>query len=103
MTRNDTIASLAVNAWINRGRVVWPGADLYRANLTKADLTGADLRGADLTGADLRVVNLSGANLSGCDLCWADLRWANLCGCDPFGAKIDLGNRTFTLNEDTAR
>jgi hypothetical protein len=36
MTRNDTIASLAVNAWINGGRVVWP-----EANLTECDLRGA--------------------------------------------------------------
>jgi len=81
MTRNETIASLAVNAWINGGRVFWPWADL---------------RGCDLSGADL-----SGANLSGCDLSECDLRGANLCGCDPFGAKIDLGNRTFTLTEET--
>lgn len=73
MTRNDTIASLAVNAWINKGRVVWPGADLR----------GADLRGADLTEADLTE---------------ADLRWAGL-----RGVKITLGRRTFTLTEETAR
>jgi len=88
MTRDETIASLAANAWINRGRVVWPGANLYRANLTKADLRWANLRGANLTGADLTECDLRGANLS---------------GCDPFGAKIDLGNRTFTLTEETAR
>ena len=58
MTRNDTLASLAVNAWINGGRVFWPKADLF-----EADLRGCDLR----------------------------------------GAKITLGNRTFTLNEETAR
>jgi len=63
MTRNETIASLAVNAWISGGRVVWP----------EADLRWADLSGCDLRGADLR------------------------------GAKITLGNRTFTLNEETAR
>jgi len=61
MTHNDTIASLAVNAWINGGLVVWP----------EADLRWADLFGANLTGADLTV------------------------------AKITLGNRTFTLNEET--
>ena len=63
MTRNETIASLAVNAWISGGRVVWP----------EADLRWADLSGCDLRGADLR------------------------------GAKITLGNRTFTLNEETSR
>jgi uncharacterized protein YjbI with pentapeptide repeats len=68
MTRNKTLASLAVNAWINRGRVVWPWADL---------------RGCDLSGADLRGANLREADLS--------------------GAKIELGNRTFTLNEETSR
>jgi uncharacterized protein YjbI with pentapeptide repeats len=78
MTRNDTLASLAVNAWINGGRVFWPKADLFEAELVGADLFEADLRGCDL---------------SGCDLRGADLR----------GAKITLGNRTFTLNEETAR
>ena len=58
MTPNDTIASLAVNAWINGGRVVWPEANLFGADLTEADLSRA---------------------------------------------KIDLGNRTFTLTEETAR
>jgi uncharacterized protein YjbI with pentapeptide repeats len=71
MTHNDTLASLAVNAWINRGRVVWPSADLFGADLYGANLFGADLFGANLTGADLTV------------------------------AKITLGNRTFTLNEET--
>jgi len=78
MTRNDTLASLAVNAWINGGRVFWPKADLFEAELVGADLFEAGLRGCDL---------------SGCDLRGADLR----------GAKITLGNRTFTLNEETAR
>ncbi len=70
---DDTIASLAVNSWINGGRVFWPKADLF-----EAELVGADLRGAELVGASLR---------------WADLS----------GAKITLGNRTFTLNVETAR
>ena len=43
MNRNDTIASLAVNAWINRNRVVWQGADLSGANLRGADLRGAKI------------------------------------------------------------
>ena len=83
MTRNDTIASLAVNAWINGGRVDWPGANLHGA-----DLTGCDLDRADMTECDLR-----GADLRGCYLNGVDLGWA----------KIDLGNRTFTLTEETAR
>jgi uncharacterized protein YjbI with pentapeptide repeats len=78
MTHNDTIASLAVNAWINGGLVVWPEADLRWADLYRADLSRANLTGADLHGA-----NLSEADLS--------------------RAKIDLGNRTFTLNEETER
>jgi len=49
MTRNETIASLAVNAWISGGRVVWPGADLTGADLFVADLSGANLFGAVLT------------------------------------------------------
>ena len=73
MTRNDTLISLAVNSWINGGRIVWPGANLFRANLRNAGLIGADLRNADLSGADL------------------------------IGAEITLGNRTFTLTEETAR
>lgn len=48
MTRNDTIASLAVNAWINRGRVVWPWADLRGCDLSGADLSGAYLHGAKI-------------------------------------------------------
>jgi uncharacterized protein YjbI with pentapeptide repeats len=83
MTRNETIASLAVNAWISGGRVVWP----------EADLRWADLSGSELREADLRRANLYGADLRGCDLR----------GCDLRGAKITLGNRTFTLNEETAR
>jgi uncharacterized protein YjbI with pentapeptide repeats len=73
VTRDETLASLAVNAWINRGRVVWPWADLRGC-----DLSGADLSGAYLHGANLREADLS-------------------------GAKIELGNRTFTLNEETSR
>ncbi|MFN9042933.1 MAG: pentapeptide repeat-containing protein, partial [Betaproteobacteria bacterium] len=85
---NDTIASLAVSAWINGGRVIWQeadllGADLSWVNLSGCDLFGADLRDGDLTGADLRGANLREADLS--------------------GAKIELGNRTFTLNEETSR
>lgn len=79
MNRKDTIASLAVNAWINGGRVVWPEADLTKADLYFADLRGANLIGATLTGANLREANLSGAYLR--------------------GAKIVLGKRTFTLEE----
>jgi uncharacterized protein YjbI with pentapeptide repeats len=48
MTRNETIASLAVNAWINRGRVVWPWADLRGCDLSGADLSGAYLHGAKI-------------------------------------------------------
>ncbi|MFN9042936.1 MAG: pentapeptide repeat-containing protein [Betaproteobacteria bacterium] len=84
MTRNDTIASLAVNAWINRGRVVWPWADLRGCDLSGADLSGADLSGCDLSGCDLFECDLSGADLSGAYL---------------HGAKIDFGGRTFTLKE----
>jgi len=73
MTRNDTIASLAVNSWINGDLVVWPKANLREANLRRADL---------------REANLFGANLR-----WADLR----------GATITLGNRTITPSEETAR
>jgi len=53
MTRNETIASLAVNAWISGGRVVWPEAVLTRANLSGCDLSGADLSGAYLHGAKI--------------------------------------------------
>ena len=88
MTRSDTIASLAVNSWINVGWVIVP----------RANLRGADLRWANLRGADLRWANLSGANLFGCDLTEADLR-----GARTSGARITLGNRTFTLTEETAR
>ena len=88
MTRNDTLASLAVNSWINRGRVIWPKADLF-----EADLRGANLRGAELFLTYLTGTDLSGCDLTGADLTGADLRWA----------KITLGNRTFTLNEGTAR
>ena len=73
MTRDEIIVSLAVNAWINGGRVVWPKADLTDAILTEASLTGANLTEADLYGADL------------------------------IGACITLGNRTLTLTEETAR
>ena len=38
MNRSDTIASFAVNSWINGGRVIWPEADLRGANLYGADL-----------------------------------------------------------------
>ena len=38
MSRSDTIASFAVNSWINGGRVIWPEADLRGANLYGADL-----------------------------------------------------------------
>jgi len=86
--RGDTIASLAVNSWINGDRVVWPDANLSGASLYVANLLDADLRWADLRGADLH-----GANLQG-----ADLRWATLSG-----ANITLGNRTITLNGETAR
>jgi len=48
MTRNETLASLAVNAWINRGRVVWPWADLFECDLSGADLHGAYLHGAKI-------------------------------------------------------
>ena len=47
MTRNDTIASLAVNAWINGGRVVWPEANLRGATLFECDLRRANLSRAD--------------------------------------------------------
>ncbi|MCA3750570.1 MAG: pentapeptide repeat-containing protein [Phenylobacterium sp.] len=83
LTRDETIASLAVNSWINGGRVVWPGADLSRANLPRADL-----RGAVLTGANLRGANLSGADLTGADLPRADLRGADLTGADLSGADL---------------
>jgi len=48
MTRNETIASLAVNAWINGGRVFWPWADLRGCDLSGADLSGAYLHGAKI-------------------------------------------------------
>ena len=48
MTRDETLASLAVNAWINRGRVVWPWADLRGCDLSGADLSGAYLHGAKI-------------------------------------------------------
>lgn len=83
MTRNDTIASLAVNSWINGGRVVWP----------KANLRWAGLSGCNLIGADLRRANLTGADLTG-----ADLRWTTLSG-----ATVTFGGRTFTLTEETVR
>jgi len=85
MTLNDTMISLAVNSWINGGRVVWPSA-----NLSGADLSHAYLRGANLSGA-----NLSGAYLIGADLSHADLRGAYL-----RGATVTLGNRTFTLKKE---
>ncbi|MFN8992840.1 MAG: pentapeptide repeat-containing protein [Pseudomonadota bacterium] len=88
MSRDHPIARLAVNAWISVGRVIWP-----KANLREADLTGVYLIEADLRGARLIDANLRGA----------DLRWADLRGADLSGAKITLGNRTFTLNEETAR
>jgi uncharacterized protein YjbI with pentapeptide repeats len=98
MTRSDTIASLAVNSWINVGWVIVP----------RANLRGADLRWANLRGADLRWANLSGANLFGCDLTEADLFGCDLTeaylrGARTSGARITLGNRTFTLTEETAR
>jgi uncharacterized protein YjbI with pentapeptide repeats len=73
MTRNGTMISLAVNSWINGGRVVWPNA-----NLSGAYLSGAYLIGANLSGANLRDAYLS-------------------------GAEVTIGNRTFTLKEETAR
>ncbi len=48
MTRDDTLASLAVNAWINGGRVFWPWADLRGCDLSGADLSGAYLHGAKI-------------------------------------------------------
>ncbi|MCA3734341.1 MAG: pentapeptide repeat-containing protein, partial [Phenylobacterium sp.] len=36
------------NAWINRGRVVWPWADLRGCDLSGADLSGAYLHGAKI-------------------------------------------------------
>ena len=57
MTRDEIIVSLAVNAWINGGRVVWPKADLTDAILTEASLTGANLYGADLIGACITLGN----------------------------------------------
>jgi uncharacterized protein YjbI with pentapeptide repeats len=93
MSRDDTIASLAINSWINGGRVDWPGADLRWADLTECDLTGADLGWANLREADLR-----GADLTGCDLFDADLT-----ECDMRRAKVTFGGRTFTLTEETAR
>ena len=98
MTRNDTITSLAVNSWINGGRIVWPGADLRDAYLT-----GASLRDADLRDAYLRGAYLIGADLSGAYLRYADLTDAYLHGANLHGAKVTLGNRTFTLTEETAR
>ena len=62
-------------------------ANLARADLAGANLTGADLAGANLTGADLAEANLTGA----------DLAEANLTGADLAGAKVQLGNRMFTL------
>jgi uncharacterized protein YjbI with pentapeptide repeats len=59
MTRNDTIASLAVNSWINRDHVIWPNADLTGANLIRANLTGANLRWSKLTGAKITLGNLT--------------------------------------------
>ena len=57
MTRKDTIASLAVNSWINGDRVVWPKADLPGANLRGADLSVADLTGCNLRGAKITLGN----------------------------------------------
>jgi hypothetical protein len=67
MTRKDTMISLAVNSCFNGNRVVWPGANLFGANLRDANLNGADLRRADLFGADLRGAVLTGADLSGAE------------------------------------
>jgi len=78
MTRIDTFLSLAVNSWINGNRVVWPGADL---------------RGADMGGADLRFAVLRGAVL----------RFADFTDADLSGAKVAIGNRTFTLAEENDR
>ena len=117
MTRNDTLASLAVNVWINRGRVIWPGAglidaNLYCANLSDADLTranmsdadlrfanmrGADLYCADLTGADLYCADLTGADLSGADLSSADLRGDKLAACVTSADRVDYEFRLFRL------
>jgi uncharacterized protein YjbI with pentapeptide repeats len=88
MTRNDPQLSLAVNSWINGGRIVWPGADLRYSNLFGTSLRYANLRNADLTGADLSYADLHGASLTEADLT---------------GARIRLGNRTFTLTEEIER
>jgi len=56
MIGNDTIASLAVNSWIN-GRVVWPEAYLSGANLRGANLRGAYLSEAYLSGVEIAVGN----------------------------------------------
>ena len=58
--------------------MVWPGANLRDADLSDANLSYANLRDADLRGAYLHYANLR-------------------------GAKVTIGNRTFTLTEETAR
>jgi hypothetical protein len=88
MTRNDTMISLAVNSWINGGRIVWPGADLSGANLIGADLRGAYLRGADLSGAVLSGANLRDAVLIDANLIGAVLIDANLSGAGLIDANL---------------
>lgn len=108
MNRNDTIASLAVNSWINGGRILGFGqvyleSSKDKAGLRFANLTGTKLTGARLTDADLRWANLTGANLRWADLTGCDLTGADLTEADLFRAEITLGNRTFPLTEETER
>lgn len=85
MDRNNSIASLAVNAWINKGRVYWPFADLSGMDLSNLDFSGAYLTHADLYGAHLYSTNFQEATLTGVSLTRAaclrtDFRGAALSG-----------------------
>jgi hypothetical protein len=108
----DTIkdaAEQAVKAGVSLQRANLQGAYLRDANLKGADLRGAVLEDADLSWAILQKANLEDADLTRAKLHCTRLEKANLAGVKlevfdinwPYlhNAKIQMGNRVFTLKE----
>ncbi len=102
--RNDTSkesVEQAVEANVSLMKAKLRDANLQEANLRGAKLREADLQNADLWRANLQNADLRGADLQDAQMQRADLRGAKLQGANLHNAKITIGNRVFTLKEET--
>jgi uncharacterized protein YjbI with pentapeptide repeats len=72
--REDALAYLAVNSWINKNRIVATDLDMSRLSLRGFNFYRAIMEGCKMHNADLRGCDFYEANLIGADFSYADLR-----------------------------